>query len=104
LGDLEGAIIQESLQPCYQFAMKLPTGLPDGLKTPSMRRIVSASGLDTGHLLTGVLSDLLREAFGEQSLLFAMVITATVGFAAMLMFYLGARHLTADLRKARSAA
>jgi len=51
-----------------------------------------------------VLSDLLRESFGDQSLRYAMVVTATVGFAAMLMFYLGARHLPADLQKARSAA
>jgi len=80
------------------------------LVPPAMRAVASAVlffvlniiGLGLGPLLTGVLSDLLREAFGEQSLRYAMVITATVGFAAMLMFYLGARHLPADLDRARS--
>jgi len=82
------------------------------LVPPAMRAVASAVlffvlniiGLGLGPLLTGVLSDLLRETFGDQSLRYAMVVTATVGFAAMLMFYLGARHLPADLQKARSAA
>jgi predicted MFS family arabinose efflux permease len=82
------------------------------LVPPAMRAVASAVlffvlniiGLGLGPLLTGVLSDLLRESFGDQSLRYAMVVTATVGFAAMLMFYLGARHLPADLQKARSSA
>ena len=80
------------------------------LVPPSMRAVASAVlffvlnmiGLGLGPLLTGVLSDLLRESFGDQSLRYAMVTTAMVGFVAMLMFYLGARHLPADLMKARS--
>lgn len=79
------------------------------LVPPAMRAVASAVlffvlniiGLGLGPLLTGVLSDLLRESFGDQSLRYAMVTTATVGFLAMLMFYLAARRLPADLLKPR---
>ena len=80
------------------------------LVPPAMRAVASAVlffvlnmiGLGLGPLLTGVLSDLLRESYGDQSLRYAMVTTAMVGFVAMLMFYLAARRLPADLLKARS--
>jgi predicted MFS family arabinose efflux permease len=80
------------------------------LVPPAMRAVTSAIlffilniiGLGLGPLLTGVFSDLLKSVYGDQSLRYAMVATAIMGFVAMLMFFLGARRLPADLIKARA--
>ena len=80
------------------------------LVPPAMRAITSAVlffvlnmiGLGLGPLLTGVLSDLFLPGFGEQNLRYAMLVTALVGAAAMLMFYLAARRLPQDLARAQA--
>lgn len=79
------------------------------LVPPAMRAVTSAIlffilnmiGLGLGPLLTGVLSDLFQPAFGQEGLRYAMLVTALMGFAAMLMFYLGSRRLPADLARTR---
>lgn len=76
----------------------------------SMRALTSAIlffvlnmiGLGLGPLLTGLLSDALQPTYGDQSLRYAMVVTAMVGVAAMLLFYLGAKRLPEDLAKGHS--
>jgi predicted MFS family arabinose efflux permease len=78
------------------------------LVPPAMRALTSAIlffvlnmiGLGLGPLLTGLLSDLLQPAYGDESLRYAMVITALIGSLGMLLFYLGARRLPQDLARA----
>jgi predicted MFS family arabinose efflux permease len=75
------------------------------LVPPRMRALTSAVlffvlnmiGLGLGPFLTGLASDLLQPIAGDQNLRYAMLITACVGLLAMLMFFLGSRHLIADL-------
>lgn len=73
---------------------------------PGMRALTSATlffimnviGLGLGPLFTGLASDLLEPVAGSDNLRFAMLMTACMGPVAMLMFYLGSRHLIADLK------
>ena len=75
---------------------------------PGMRALTSAIlffvlnviGLGLGPLFTGLASDLLEPVAGSDNLRSAMLITACMGPVAMLMFYLGSRHLDDDLRVA----
>ena len=76
---------------------------------PGMRAMTSAVlffvlnmiGLGLGPVVTGLLSDLLQPSYGDDSLRYAMAITAVVGVVALLMFFLAARQLPRDLEKNR---
>lgn len=80
------------------------------LVPPSMRALTSAIlffvlnmiGLGLGPFLTGLTSDLLAPRFGDQSLRYAMVLASMTALVAILMFYLGARRLPADLARRKS--
>ena len=75
------------------------------LVPPAMRALTSAIllfvlnmiGLGLGPFLTGLSSDLLQPAYGEQSLRYSMLITAQVKLLSVLMFFQGARYLIHDL-------
>ncbi len=77
---------------------------------PGMRAITSAIlffvlnmiGLGLGPLVTGLLSDLLQPSYGDQSLRYAMAMTALVGFVSLVLFYMAARRLPEDLKRAAS--
>jgi len=78
------------------------------LVPPAMRALTSAIlffvlnliGLGLGPFLTGLASDLLQPAYGEQSLRYSMLITAQCKLLAVVMFFQGARHLRSDLAAA----
>lgn len=77
------------------------------LVPPRMRAVTSAVlffvlnmiGLGLGPFLTGLASDLLAPTAGDQNLRYAMVITASVGFIAILMFFIASKRLLVDLEK-----
>ena len=79
------------------------------LVPPAMRALTSAVlffvlnmiGLGLGPFLTGLTSDLLQPAYGEQSLRYSMLITAQIKLLAMVMFFQGARYLPGDLAVAK---
>lgn len=79
------------------------------LVPPSMRALTSAVlffilnmiGLGLGPFFTGVMSDALQPAYGDESLRYAMIITAFVGLFGMLFLYLGGRQLPKDLARSR---
>ena len=79
------------------------------LVPPAMRALTSAVlffvlnmiGLGLGPFLTGLTSDLLQPAYGEQSLRYSMLITAQLKVLAVLMFFQGARYLRDDLAATR---
>ena len=64
--------------------------------------VLNMIGLGLGPLVTGLLSDLLQPSFGDQSLRYAMAMTALGGFVSLLLFYMAARRLPEDLRRAAS--
>lgn len=80
------------------------------LVPPSMRALTSAIlffvlnmiGLGLGPFLTGLTSDLLAPRFGDQSLRYTMVLASMTGLVAILLFYLWARKLPADLARRKS--
>lgn len=80
------------------------------LVPPSMRALTSAIllfvlniiGLGLGPFLTGLMSDLLTPRFGEMGLRYAMVISTMAGLVAIVLFFVAARRLPADLARRRS--
>ena len=81
--------------------------LSHALVEPGMRALTSAVlffvlnmiGLGLGPFLTGLVSDMLVPAYGDQALRYSMVVTTQVYLLALLMFALAARRLPADLAK-----
>jgi predicted MFS family arabinose efflux permease len=81
--------------------------LSHALVEPGMRALTSAVlffvlnmiGLGLGPFLTGLVSDMLVPAYGDQALRYSMVVTTQVYLLALLMFAMAARRLPADLAK-----
>jgi predicted MFS family arabinose efflux permease len=79
-----------------------------GLVPPHMRATASAVllfiiniiGLGLGPQVVGLLSDLLRPAFGVDSLRYALFIVSLLTLAGAALFWFGARTLRADLDRA----
>jgi len=81
------------------------------LVKPSMRAMSSAIlflilnliGLGLGPLAVGILSDMFASTYGIDSLRYAISWVSLVGLAAVTLFFLGARHLPADLKMTQQA-
>jgi predicted MFS family arabinose efflux permease len=81
--------------------------LSHALVEPGMRALTSAVlffvlnmiGLGLGPFLTGLVSDMLVPAYGDQALRYSMLATTQVYLLALLMFALAAKRLPADLAK-----
>ncbi len=81
--------------------------LSHALVAPGMRALTSAIlffvinmiGLGLGPFLTGLVSDMLVPAYGDQALRYSMLATTQVYLLALLVFALAAKHLPADLAK-----
>ncbi len=79
------------------------------LVPPAMRAMTSAVlffilnmiGLGLGPLTAGLLSDLYLPHFGEDSLRYAMLTVALISSPAILLFFLAAKNLPADLEKGK---
>jgi MFS family permease len=65
--------------------------------------VLNMIGLGLGPVFTGLLSDYLQPRFGDESLRYAMALTALIGAVALLMFYLAARELPGDLARTRAS-
>ncbi len=77
-----------------------------GLVGLRMRAVASALllfmlniiGLGLGPMFTGILSDLLRESFGDESLRYSLLLVgAVIGPWSAWHFYVASRHIEADL-------
>jgi MFS family permease len=87
------------LGPCIAISHALvPPGMR-ALTSAILFFILNMIGLGAGPFLTGLVSDLLKPEYGEQSLRYSMLITTQVSLLAMGLFYMAARHLPADLAK-----
>ncbi|NJN53183.1 MAG: MFS transporter [Gammaproteobacteria bacterium] len=62
--------------------------------------IINIIGLGAGPQAVGILSDLLAADYGGESLRFALLAVSLVNVWAALHYYLGGRHLAADLAQA----
>lgn len=88
------------LGPCIAIAHTL---VPPGMRAITsavLFFILNMIGLGMGPFLTGLVSDLLKPMYAEQSLRYSMLITTQVSLIAIALFYLAAKHLPADLKKA----
>lgn len=82
------------------------------LVVPGMRAMASAIlffilnmiGLGLGPVMVGVLSDAFASPFGADNLRYAMITTLTLGVSGTVCFLVGARYLTADLKRQLKAA
>lgn len=80
------------------------------LVSPSMRAMSSAIlflilnliGLGLGPLAVGILSDLLSNTYGIDSLRYAISWVSLVGLVAVALFFLAARHLPKDMKQSKS--
>src|SRR5690606_35659698 len=78
------------------------------LAAPRMRAVTASVlifiktmvGMGIGPFLIGGASDLLLPTFGQHSLRYALLLAAIFNLGAALHFFLGARHLHADLAAA----
>lgn len=62
---------------------------------------INLVGLGMGPWLIGTLSDILRPAFGEESLRMAMLCALVLAIPVAILFLLASRHYRADLEAAR---
>ena len=87
------------LGPCIAIAHTLvPAGMR-ALTSAVLFFVLNMIGLGLGPFLTGLTSDLLQPAYGDDSLRYSMVITTQMSLLAIVMFALAARRLPADLAK-----
>ena len=66
---------------------------------PPLFFVLNLIGLGLGPLHTGLLSDWLTGIYGPDGLRYAMLIIGMCGLPGMLLFYLAARRLPADLAR-----
>ncbi|MBI1180681.1 MAG: MFS transporter [Alphaproteobacteria bacterium] len=80
------------------------TGTAQSLVSARMRAVTSATlvivtnviGLSMGPLLTGIVSDSLRAAYGDDGLRYAILCTLCANLASGVCYLVAARHLPAD--------
>lgn len=95
-------MINTYLGPCLAIS--------HALVPPSMRALTSAVlflvlnliGLGLGPLTVGLLSDFYAGYFGDNSLRYAMLTVGLLGAPAILLFYMAAKRLPADLARRAS--
>ena len=88
------------LGPCIAISHAMVPPRMRALTSAVLFFVLNMIGLGLGPFLTGLSSDLLAPVVGDQSLRYAMLITASIAPLPMLMFYLAARRLPADLQAA----
>lgn len=101
LGVLFFALVLKTffLGPCIAISHTLvPPGMR-ALTSAALFFVINMIGLGLGPFLTGLTSDLLQPAYGDQSLRYAMLSTLQVSLLAVAMFALAAKRLPADLAK-----
>lgn len=87
------------LGPCIAISHALvPPGMR-ALTSAALFFVINMIGLGLGPFLTGLTSDLLQPAYGDQSLRYAMLSTLQVALLAIAMFAMAAKRLPADLAK-----
>ena len=89
------------LGPCIAVAHALVAPGMRALTSAILFFVLNMIGLGLGPFLTGLVSDLLVPAYGDQALRYSMLGTTQFYLLAIAMFALAAKHLPTDLRKAQ---
>ena len=89
------------LGPCIAVAHALVAPGMRALTSAILFFVLNMIGLGLGPFLTGLVSDLLAPAYGDQALRYSMLGTTQFYLLAIAMFALAAKHLPTDLRKAQ---
>ena len=103
LGVLFFALILKTfyLGPCIALAHTLVAPGMRALTSAILFFVLNMIGLGLGPFITGLISDLLQPAYGDESLRYAMLTTLQASLIAIAMFLMAAKHLPADLAKSR---
>lgn len=90
-------MINTYLGPCLAISHSLVPPAMRALTSAVLFLVLNLIGLGLGPLTVGLLSDFYAGYFGDDSLRYAMLTVGLLGAPAMLLFWLGARQLPADL-------
>lgn len=87
------------LGPCLAVSHTLVPPAMRALTSAVLFFVLNLIGLGLGPLTAGLLSDYLTGIYGSDGLRYAMLIVGLLSTPAVLLFFLAARHLPADLAK-----
>jgi hypothetical protein len=85
------------LGPCLAISHTLVPASMRALTSAVLFFVINLIGLGLGPVTAGLLSDWLTGIYGPDGLRYAMLIVSMVGLPGILLFYLAARRLPADL-------
>lgn len=89
--------INTYLGPSIAIAHELVPPAMRALTSALLFFVLNAIGLGLGPLTAGILSDHFTEIYGDEGLRYAMLIVALIASVGILMFFLAAKNLPADL-------
>ncbi len=87
------------LGPCIAMSHLLVPSSMRALASAVLFFVLNMIGLGLGPFFTGVMSDVLQPSYGDNSLRYAMVITAIIGIFGLLSLYLGGKRLPVDVKQ-----
>ncbi|MEH6610132.1 MAG: MFS transporter [Halioglobus sp.] len=90
------------LGPCLAISHTLVPASMRALTSAVLFFVINLIGLGLGPVTAGLLSDWLTGIYGPDGLRYAMLIVGMVGMPGVLLFYLAARRLPADLARGAS--
>jgi MFS family permease len=85
------------LGPTYSLTQALAPLRMRAVASAFLLFLINLIGLGLGPQLVGILSDLLRPSYAEESLRYALVVTVVINVWSGLHYFLGARTLRAEL-------
>ncbi len=89
------------LGPCIAMSHMLVPSSMRAMASAILFFVLNMIGLGLGPFVTGLLSDYFQPTYGDNSLRYAMVVTAFVGLLGILSLYLGGRRLREDIARNR---
>jgi len=87
------------LGPCLAISHSLVPPAMRALTSAVLFFVLNMIGLGLGPLTVGLLSDFYAGYFGDNSLRYAMLTVGVLSAPAIVLFYLAAKHLPADLAR-----
>ena len=96
---LTTVLINTYLGPCIAIAHELVPPSMRALTSALLFFVLNLIGLGCGPLTAGLLSDSFTASHGDEGLRYAMLVVAAIASLGVLMFYLAARNLPADLAR-----
>jgi predicted MFS family arabinose efflux permease len=95
-------LINTYLGPCIAMAHALVPPAMRSLTSAILFFVLNLIGLGMGPLTAGILSDYFGQTYGDDGLRYAMLVVGMVASLGILMFFMAARTIRADLQSARA--